>query len=87
MGYRAIRICLSQPDIFKTQLRALLRATMYGNIAVMYPMITSVEEVNRIFAIVKEVQEELDEIGITWYPIQTARSGNYDRDAGGGHDQ
>ncbi len=66
MGYRAIRICLSQPDIFKTQLRALLRATMYGNIAVMYPMITSVEEVNRIFAIVKEVQEELDEIGIPY---------------------
>lgn len=66
MGYRAIRICLSQPDIFKTQLRALLRATMYGNIAVMYPMITSVEEVNRIFAIVKEVQEALDEIGIPY---------------------
>lgn len=59
MGYRAIRICLKQPDIFKTQLRALLRASMSGNIAIMYPMIISVEEVRKIFAIVEEVQEEL----------------------------
>ena len=61
LGYRAIRICLSQPDIFKTQLRAILRASVYGNIAVMYPMITSVEEVRRIKEIVEEVKKELSE--------------------------
>ena len=49
MGYRAIRICLKQPDIFKTQLRALLRAAVYGNLSIMYPMITSTEEVKRIY--------------------------------------
>ena len=59
MGYRAIRICLSQPDIFKTQLRAIFRASAYGKIAVMYPMITSVEEVRRIKEIVEEVKVEL----------------------------
>ena len=61
MGYRAIRICLEQPDIFKTQLRALLRAAKYGNLAIMYPMIISVEEVKSIGEIVKEVARELDE--------------------------
>lgn len=61
MGYRAIRICLKQPDIFKTQLRALFRAAVYGNLSVMYPMITSVEEVKRIQAIVAEVRAELEE--------------------------
>lgn len=61
MGYRAIRICLKQPDIFKTQLRALFRAAAFGNISVMYPMITSTEEVSAIYDIVKEVQKELDE--------------------------
>lgn len=66
MGYRAIRICLKQPDIFKTQLRALLRAAVFGNISIMYPMITSVEEVKKIFEIVKEVQEELDAMGIPY---------------------
>ena len=60
MGYRAIRICLKQPDIFKTQLRALLRAAVYGNISIMYPMITSTEEVKQIYAIVDEVKAELD---------------------------
>ena len=59
MGYRAIRICLKQPDIFKTQLRALLRAAVYGNLSIMYPMITSTEEVKRIYEIVSEVEEEL----------------------------
>ena len=59
MGYRAIRICLKQPEIFKTQLRALLRAAVYGNLSIMYPMITSTEEVKRIYAIVAEVEEEL----------------------------
>ena len=60
MGYRAIRICLKQPDIFKTQLRALLRAAVFGNLSIMYPMITSVEEVKRIYEIVEEVKQELD---------------------------
>ena len=59
MGYRAIRICLKQPEIFKTQLRALLRAAVYGNLSIMYPMITSTEEVKRIYKIVAEVEEEL----------------------------
>lgn len=60
MGYRAIRICLKQPDIFRTQLRALLRAAVYGNLSVMYPMITSVWEVCRIYQIVEEVRQELE---------------------------
>ena len=59
MGYRAIRICLKQPDIFKTQLRALLRAAVYGNLSIMYPMITSTEEVKKIYEIVAEVEDEL----------------------------
>ena len=59
LGYRAIRICLTQTDIFKTQLRALLRASAYGQIAIMFPMITSVWEVRRIKEILKEVKEEL----------------------------
>ena len=59
LGYRAIRICLKQPEIFKAQLRALFRAAVYGNISVMYPMITSTEEVEKIYAIVAEVEEEL----------------------------
>ena len=59
MGYRAIRICLRQPEIFKTQLRALLRAAVYGNLSIMYPMITSTEEVKKIYEIVAEVEEEL----------------------------
>lgn len=61
MGYRAIRICLEQPDIFKTQLRALLRAAKFGNLSIMYPMITSVEEVMSIKEIVKEVEKELQD--------------------------
>lgn len=64
MGYRAIRICLKQPEIFKTQLRALLRAAAYGNLSVMYPMITSADEIRQIKKIVGEVEQELkrDEI-------------------------
>lgn len=60
MGYRAIRICLTEPEIFKTQLRALLRATVFGNLSIMYPMITSVEEVKKIYEIMDEVRAELD---------------------------
>ena len=63
LGYRAIRICLTQPEIFKTQLRALFRAAVYGNISIMYPMITSVEEVLEIKKIVKEVKDELEAEG------------------------
>lgn len=65
MGYRAIRICLKQQDIFKTQLRALLRASAYGNISIMFPMIISVNEVRQIKAIVAEIKEELISQGIT----------------------
>ena len=61
MGYRAIRICLKQPEIFKTQLRALLRAGVFGNLSIMYPMIISVEEVKKIYEIVEEVKQELEE--------------------------
>ena len=61
MGYRAIRICLKQPDIFKTQLRALFRAAVHGNLSVMYPMITAVEEVQKVYEIVAEVKGELEE--------------------------
>lgn len=60
MGYRAIRICLTQPEIFKTQLRAIYRAAAFGNAAIMFPMITSVEEIRRIKEIVKEVRGELE---------------------------
>ena len=59
LGYRAIRICLKQPEIFKAQLRSLFRSAVYGNLSVMYPMITSTEEVEKIYAIVAEVEEEL----------------------------
>jgi len=64
LGYRAIRICLKQPDIFKTQLRALFRATVHGNLSIMYPMITSTKEVEKIQKIVEEVKEELEKEGI-----------------------
>lgn len=60
LGVRAIRICLTRPEVFKTQLRALFRASAFGNIAVMYPMITSIGEIRRIKGIVSEVKAELD---------------------------
>lgn len=66
LGYRAIRICLKQPDIFKAQLRALLRAAVFGNLSIMYPMITSKEEVEQIYVIVEEVKRELAEQGIQY---------------------
>ena len=66
LGYRAIRICLKQPDIFKTQLRALLRAAAYGNLSIMYPMIISTEEVQQIYSIVDEVECELNDAGIPY---------------------
>ena len=64
LGYRAIRICLTQLDIFKTQLRALLRASAFGQIAIMFPMIISVNEVKQIKAILEDVKTELREAGI-----------------------
>lgn len=66
LGYRAIRICLTQTDVFKTQLRALFRASVYGNLSIMYPMITSLWEVRRIREIVEEVKEELCMQGIAY---------------------
>lgn len=70
MGYRAIRICLEQPDIFKTQLRAIFRASVFGNVSVMYPMIISAEEVRKIKEIVREVKEELTEQSIPYRDIE-----------------
>lgn len=64
LGYRAIRICLTRHDIFKTQLRALYRAAMFGNIAIMYPMIISVDEIMQIKEIEKEVKAELKADGV-----------------------
>lgn len=64
MGYRAIRICLGRPEIFKTQLRAIYRASYYGTISIMFPMIISVKEVKRIKEIVAEVKAELTTEGI-----------------------
>lgn len=70
LGYRAIRICLKQKDIFKTQLRALFRASAYGNIAIMYPMIISLNEVHQIKEIVEEVKRELYEEGIAYENVE-----------------
>ncbi|MBE5921993.1 MAG: phosphoenolpyruvate--protein phosphotransferase [Lachnospiraceae bacterium] len=70
LGYRAIRICLTRPDIFKVQLRALFRASVYGNLAIMYPMITSLEEVHQIKSIVEEVKNELKAEGIRFGQIE-----------------
>lgn len=70
MGLRAIRICLTRPEIFKTQLRAIYRASKYGKIAIMYPMITSVEEVRRIKEISSEVRAELDKDNIPYNNIE-----------------
>lgn len=66
MGYRAIRICLTQPDIFKTQLRALFRSAIYGNLSIMYPMIISSEELDQIHAVTEEVQNELEQSRIPY---------------------
>lgn len=66
LGYRAIRICLTQPEIFKTQIRALLRAAVHGNLAVMYPMIISPWEVEKIKEVVAEVEAELQEAGVAY---------------------
>lgn len=64
LGYRAIRICLTRPEIFRTQLRALYRASAYGNLGIMFPMITSVSEVEKILAMCSEVKEQLRSEGV-----------------------
>lgn len=64
LGYRAIRICLTRPEIFRTQLRALYRASAYGNLGIMFPMITSVSEVEKILAMCGEVREQLRAEGV-----------------------
>lgn len=64
LGYRAIRICLTRPEIFRTQLRALYRASAYGNLGIMFPMITSVYEVEKILAMCGEVKEQLKSEGV-----------------------
>ena len=66
LGFRAIRICLTRPEIFKTQLRALYRASAYGNLGIMFPMITSVSEVEQILAICEEVKAELKAAGVPY---------------------
>lgn len=66
LGYRAIRICLTRPEIFRTQLRALLRASVYGNLGIMFPMITSVKEVEKIKSILETVKDELKKDGIEY---------------------
>lgn len=66
LGFRAIRICLTRPEIFKVQLRALYRASVYGNLGIMFPMITSVSELNEILEICREVREELAAQGIAY---------------------
>lgn len=66
MGYRAIRICLDRQDVFKTQLRAILRASAYGNIAIMFPMIISIDEIIKIKEILLEVKNELQNDGIDY---------------------
>ena len=66
LGYRAIRICLTRPEIFKTQLRALLRASVYGNLGIMFPMITSVKELLDIKKILEEVKTELKNDGLAY---------------------
>ena len=70
MGLRAIRICLTRPEVFKTQLRAIFRASAYGTIAIMYPMIISVDEVRKIKEIVTEVKKELDGQGIAYGEVE-----------------
>ena len=64
LGYRAIRICLTRPEVFKTQLRALYRASVFGKLGIMFPMITSVSELEKILAICDEVKAELKEQGV-----------------------
>jgi phosphotransferase system enzyme I (PtsI) len=64
LGWRAVRFCIAQPDIFKTQLRALLRASVYGNLKIMFPMISGIEELNLVLELFEEAKEELRKLGV-----------------------
>ena len=75
MGYRAIRICLDRREIFRTQLRAIYRASAYGNIAIMYPMIISVKEVREAKAMAEQVRAEAEGPG---NPLRRGGAGNHD---------
>lgn len=70
LGYRAIRICLTRPEVFRTQLRALLRASAFGNVAIMLPMITSLWEVQKAKEIIADVKKELTEQGISYKDVE-----------------
>lgn len=70
MGYRAIRICLDRPEIFRTQLRALYRASCYGTISIMFPMIISVDEVKQIKSVIEDVKAELDEESVPYKEVE-----------------
>ncbi len=69
MGYRAIRICLDKPELFKPQLRAILRAAVYGNLKILYPMITSIQELMRIHDVMEQVKKELTAEGKEWKEV------------------
>ena len=84
MGNRGIRLCLDRKKMFKAQLRAIYRASAYGNINLMYPMITSEDELDEIEKLIREVKKGLDEKNI---PYKTYRNRNYDRDTGSRDDQ
>jgi len=68
LGWRAVRFCLARPDIFRTQLRAMLRASIHGNVEIMFPMISGVEELREVKSVLSEVQEELRRAGIPFSP-------------------
>jgi len=70
LGYRAIRICLTRPEVFKTQLRAIYRASAFGSVAIMFPMIISVEEIRKIKVVVEEVKEELRKEGTAFGDVE-----------------
>ena len=82
LGYRAIRICLNQPELFLIQLRALLRAAQYGDLRIMFPMISSVDEVRGAKQVLEQAKDMLTAEGRT---LQSERQGrHYGRDSGGG---
>ena len=85
MGYRGIRVSLDKDEIFKTQLRAILRASAYGKMSVMFPMVTDVEEVQQAKLLLEKIKNELKDEKIPFNEEITDRC--YDRDAGSGYDQ
>ena len=81
LGLRGIRLCLARTGLFKTQLRALCRASVYGQLAIMFPLIISVQEVRQAKALLAEVQKELAQAGVRCAPA--LEGGDYDRNSGG----